>query len=583
MKETFNLTYLGLFPLGRSPSGKGMGIKMAAVMLSWIYLFFICLLVGTGILGLYKDKKFTIVQYLAAGIVGITVYAEFFSLVGKIGCIAHFIMLAAAFLSGYFQRKRLAGLWKEYKPVLFSWEGFFYLCFLVLIAFFTSRGTFHTDTNIYHAQAIRLYEEYGLIKGMGNLQLHFAYNSAYFAFASIFSLNWLLGQSLHTTTGFIEVVMCLYAFHGLKAFKTHKSHIADMMRVAVLFYALVNLTGSISPASDYATMYFVLFIITAWCENMENDKDLEIYCLLSAGAVFVATLKFSACLLALIVIYPAVFLVREKRWKETGIYLGSGLVILLPFLIRNFLISGWLLYPFNGIDLFQVEWKIPEEYLLVDANQIKVWGRCLYDVNKIDWPISKWFPLWWEGQERYEKMLLGAVCLGGVLLVIQWMRKLLKHKKIRWDLFTLEVVVIGCLAAWFFMAPFIRYGLAFLFAIIMFAAGEWLSEEKRGLYSIITGSLLFCILVSVSPYWDRYITDAGVFVKQNITQPFYLAQKDYDRAEVGSCEINGNLIYFPENGEINDYHVFPGTCYKFMLDRSTLMGNEIKDGFKAKE
>lgn len=28
MKETFNHTYLGLFPLGKSPSGKGMGIKM---------------------------------------------------------------------------------------------------------------------------------------------------------------------------------------------------------------------------------------------------------------------------------------------------------------------------------------------------------------------------------------------------------------------------------------------------------------------------------------------------------------------------------------------------------------------------
>ena len=145
---------------------------MAAVILSWIYLFFICLLVGTGILGLYKDKKFTLTQYLAAGIVGITVYVEFFSLIGKIGCIAHLVMLAAAILSGCFQRKRLARLWKEYKPVLLSWEGFFYLGFLILIAFFTSRGTFHTDTNIYHAQAIRLYEEYGLIKGMGNLQLH---------------------------------------------------------------------------------------------------------------------------------------------------------------------------------------------------------------------------------------------------------------------------------------------------------------------------------------------------------------------------------------------------------------------------
>ena len=32
MKETFNLTYLGLFPLGRSPSGKGMGIKVKIAM-----------------------------------------------------------------------------------------------------------------------------------------------------------------------------------------------------------------------------------------------------------------------------------------------------------------------------------------------------------------------------------------------------------------------------------------------------------------------------------------------------------------------------------------------------------------------
>lgn len=556
---------------------------MLAVILSWIYIFFICLIVGTGLLGVCKNQKFSMTWYLVAGIVVITVYVEFFSLIGKIGWIAHLVMLAAVFLSGCFQRKKLAELWKEYKPVLFSWEGFFYLCFLVLIAFFTSRGSFHTDTNIYHAQSIRLYEEYGFIKGMGNLQLHFAYNSAYFAFASIFSLNWLFGRSLHTTTGFIEVFMCLYAFHGLKSFKLHKSHIADMMRAAILFYTLVIITGSMSPASDYVTMYFVLFIITAWCENVEGDKDVAVYSLLTVAAVFVATLKFSACLLVLAVIYPAVFLVKEKRWKETGVYLGSGLVILLPFFIRNFLISGWLLYPFNGIDLFQVEWKIPEEYLLVDANQIKVWGRCLYDVDKVDWPVSKWLPIWWEGQERYEQMLLGAVCLGCALLVIQWAAKIWKHKKIRWDLFTLEMTILVCMAAWFFMAPFIRYGLAFLFAVIMIPAGEWLSEEKRGLYSIVTGGLIFCILVSVSPYWDHYITDAGVFVKQNLTQPYYLIQKDYDRTEVGSCEINGNLIYYPESGEINDYHVFPGTCYKPMLERSTLIGNEIKDGFRAKE
>lgn len=147
--------------------------------------------------------------------------------------------------------------------------GVFLGCFILLIAFFTSRGEFHTDTNIYHAAAIRLYEEYGVLKGAGNLQLHYAYNSAYLAFASIFSLRWLFGQSIHTTTGFLEVIMCLYAFYGLKEFKRHKRHMTDMMKVGILFYTLVNMTRSMSPATDYAVMYFVLFIITAWCEQFE--------------------------------------------------------------------------------------------------------------------------------------------------------------------------------------------------------------------------------------------------------------------------------------------------------------------------
>lgn len=552
---------------------------MIAVILSWIYIAFICVLIGIGIL---RKKSLGVIYYLAAGIIGITVYVEIFSIFGKIGALAHMIMLAAALIAGVLERKTIAGLWSRYKNSLFSWEGFFYLCFIIFIAFFTSRGIFHTDTNIYHAQAIRLYEEYGLIKGMGNLQLHFAYNSSYLAFASVFSMKWLLGQSLHVTTGLIEIIMSIYAFHGLKNFKQHQSHLADMMRVGILFYTLVILTGSMSPATDYTTMYFVLFVITAWCENIEGIRDLEKYCLLAVVTVFVATLKFSACVLVLIAVYPAVYLIKEKRWKEILFYAGCGLLIMLPFLIRNFLISGWLLYPFNGIDIFNVEWKIPEEYLLVDANQIKVWGRCLYDVAKIDWPISKWLPIWWEGQQRYEQMLIGCVVIGSILLFIQFVVKLFKRIKIRWDFFTLVMTVFACLLVWFLMAPFIRYGLAFLFAVPMLAVGEYLSEKKRGFYSILTGGLVFLIVVSISPYWDNYITDAGVFLKQNVTQPYYFSQKDYDDTEMESYEMNGNAVYYPKEGEINSYHVYPGTCYRIMAERTTLMGDNIKDGFKAK-
>lgn len=243
---------------------------MLTIILSWIYTALICTLIGTGVLDVVKKIKFSWTHYMMAGIIAITVYVEFFSIFAKIGILAHGVMLMAALFIGYFRRKELGKLLRTYRGVICSWEGFFYGCFILLIAFFTSRGDFHTDTNIYHAAAIRLYEEYGVLKGAGNLQLHYAYNSAYLAFASIFSLNWLFGRSLHTTTGLLEVVLCLYAFHGLKNFKQHESHMADMMRIGILFYTLVNVTRSMSPATDYAVMFFVFFVVTAWCDLIEQ-------------------------------------------------------------------------------------------------------------------------------------------------------------------------------------------------------------------------------------------------------------------------------------------------------------------------
>ncbi|MCM1173867.1 MAG: hypothetical protein NC341_02320 [Blautia sp.] len=555
---------------------------MLAVLLSWIYTAFICILIGIGVLSLVKNGRFSLTHYVVAGIIAITVYVEFFSIFGRIGALAHGIMLVSALLIGYFRRKELGRLLEKYRVILCSWEGFFYGCFILLIAFFSSRGEFHTDTNIYHAAAIRLYEEYGVLKGAGNLQLHYAYNSAYLAFASIFSLNWLFGRSLHTTTGFLEAIMCLYAFHGLKDFKRHESHMADMMRIGILFYTLVNVTRSMSPATDYAVMFFALFIMTAWCDNMEQKTGgMEGFALLSVAAVFVATLKFSACLLVLLAVYPAALLIKEKKWKEIARCLLCGCIILLPFFIRNYLISGWLLYPFDGIDIFRPEWKVPREYLLVDAGQIKAWGRCLYDIDKLDLPVTEWISVWWEHQFRYEQMFLGAVVLAALLQLIVLLIRLVRKRPPCFPLVALHLAVWGNLAVWFFLAPFIRYGLAFLFAVIMLAAGECISIKREGFASIVTGSLLFCILVSVSPYWDQYITDAGVFIKHTLREPYYLLQKDYDAGNMESYEINGNRIYFSTEDEVNSYHVYPGTCYEHMLERSTLIGEEIEDGFRA--
>lgn len=566
---------------------------MLEVIISWIYMGLVCSILGTGLLEavnriIKKDfhgrkPAFSMIDAVMAGVLGITVYVEIGSLFGRIQMVAQLVVLVCCVVSFFFGKEKLRELMQQGRKILFSWEGFFYLCFIVFIAFFASRGEFHTDTNIYHAQAIRMYEEYGVLKGSGNLQQHYGYNSAYLAFASLFSFNWLLGHSIHSTTGFLEVVMCLYAFHGLKTFSQHRKHTADMMRIAILFYALIILVRTMSPATDYATMFLVLYVLTAWCENMEGEKSITRYALLSVFAVLIMTYKFSACMLVLLAIYPAVYLIKDRKWKEIGLYVISGIIILLPFLIRNYLISGWLLYPFGGIDVFHPVWKVPKEYLMVDSKQITVWGRCLYDITQIDKPLKEWLPVWWSEKERYEQMFLGAQGLGIVLLAAQFIMRRIRKEKWRFDFAVLLLAIFANLAVWFMMAPFIRYGQVFLLAVPLVAVGEWLDDRRKGFYSILCGSLLFGIVITVSAYWEPYITYAGVFVKQNYDAPYYVRQQEYDKGEVESVTINGNTIYYNSGAEeINSYYYFPNTCYPHMLERSTLIGNTIEDGFRAK-
>ncbi len=96
---------------------------MVTVLLSWLYIAFLCTLIGIGVLGVFKNIQFSWIYYLAAGIVVITVYTEYFSLFAKIGAMAHILLFFSALVCGYVRRAKLRILWKTYAPVFCSSGG----------------------------------------------------------------------------------------------------------------------------------------------------------------------------------------------------------------------------------------------------------------------------------------------------------------------------------------------------------------------------------------------------------------------------------------------------------------------------
>ena len=108
------------------------------------------------------------------------------------------------------------------------------------------------------------------------------YNSAYLAYAAMFSMKWLLGQSLHGTTGFFQAFLVIWALYGLKSFQSHKSHLADGCRAAILLYAIVVSERIMSPATDFGAMYLVFWIVCLWtktaCEREAGKEEkTELY------------------------------------------------------------------------------------------------------------------------------------------------------------------------------------------------------------------------------------------------------------------------------------------------------------------
>lgn len=377
---------------------------MLEIIITWMYMLFVCGVTGFGIWKFISKfvpiPKATPISSLTTGIVSISIYVQLFSVVYKIALVAQVVVIAYDLLILFIYRKEL---FEEYRNVFhkyLSWRGAFYLAVVLFFAFFTSRGVFHTDTNIYHAANIRIYEEVGLIKGMANLQWNFGYNSAYLGFASFFSFGWLLSAPVHATTGFLEIVYGGYAVLYLSGFKRHKYHVADACAAGTWIYILVIITYSMSPATDYAAMLMALYAITRWFvlaekirllknDGSEHDELIKHesvyeYALLCVLMVFILTVKISAGVMVLVVLYPLVLLIRRKDIKSIGVFLLLGIITLFPYLLRNYYISGWLIYPFEGIDIFNPDWKVPLETLQRDAALIKTYGRGLCDAELID-------------------------------------------------------------------------------------------------------------------------------------------------------------------------------------------------------
>ncbi|MCI8691136.1 MAG: hypothetical protein HFH91_00020 [Lachnospiraceae bacterium] len=551
---------------------------MLTILIDWIYILFTCFSSGFFFLWMaekrlrYSVKRMDSV--LMAGLVIATVYAQSFSLLYRVNVEANIVLSGFCILicvvlrrqMKQFLRERLANLPLSARiliPLLF-----------VLWSFFASRGYMVPDMDIYHGQSIRWIEEYGVVKGLGNLHCRFGYNSSIFAVSALYSMKFLLGRSLHAINGLIAFILSLTALELGKAFRRRRMLLSDYARVGAIYYLTTIYDEVIAPSSDYAVMCVIFFIIIKWLTQLEKEDAQERdriapYALLCVMGIWTITLKLTAGLILLLTVKPACMLIKNKKWKETGIYLVLGLVTAIPWMARTVIITGWLLYPFADLDLFSVDWKIVDESIIRrDSYLIRIWAKAANTLK--DTSLRSWFPHWFRNAlSTMERLLVVTdlvVCAGtAVSAVIIFVKR-------RWrqlDLLLVMGTLSSCYLFWQFSAPMVRYGYAYVLLTAAVAGGYILEKLKLTKFAYLA-------LVLYGAY--KVYTCCG-YVTLCWLRPCYIWSETYESYEVESYEVDGVTFYYSPYEGPTGYDAFPSAPTRAELE---LRGEGLKDGFRPK-
>ena len=553
---------------------------MLSVLFSYIYIGITTFFLGFGTRLLVKKYMGYEIQGITsliyAGLGAATVYAGMYSLFSGVSLGANIGMLLICLAVICIGKKDLAAFWKNQKQYVTKGKIIFLCMMLLLFAYGASRGYMHVDSGLYHAQAIRWIEEYGVVPGLANLHCRLAYNSSAFVLTALYSMSFLGEQSLHTVAGFMALVLAVKGLDVVKVFSRKKVMISDFVKVAMLFYITIIYTEMMSPASDYFAMLFLFYVVLTWVELEEKkEKNITPFGMLCVLLAVNVSIKLSSAIMLLMVLKPAVILLKEKRYGQIGIYLGMGILAVFPYLARNVILSGWLVYPFPAIDLFSFDWKIPAGEALYDAQEIKVYAKGMTDVLLKDSPMSQWLPAWFSALKGLEKIwVLGSLAsvVAGVVIIV-W--GLVKRKKELYGLLFVQWVMIAGYLFWQIGTPLVRYGYIYILAFPFFTVGLWfvtLFEKREKSYLLFGTALLLFFVYKGGNLVESIAASSG--------QDYYVWQQDYYTGPYDSYEMDGVEFYYPlEYGQIG-YSKFPGAPHeRYDVE---LRGEDLQDGFRRK-
>lgn len=586
---------------------------MIFIILSWIYITAISFVIGFSFTGLIRrlfstqDKAplhFTLV--CINGLIATSFIISIWSLFYKVDLLANLAMLALSLIAFIASRKSIADTWKQYwgevkSASRINW--FFFLVFVFVMAGIAYIPTSHADDAGAFAPLIRWIQEYKATPGIANLEGRFGYNSTWFQLQALYGFAFLKAGLFNDLNGLLFLLVLLYALQGVEKLLKDKRSFRNFLQAFFFLPLLPLYFGATDDVFLYSIQFFTcptydipvtfitwlvfLLFLNLKAEEGRSSNSISPY-LIVIYIAYLVTVKLNAVPLGILELFIVGKLLWQKKYRNVITACLTGVGLIIPWMARTVISCGFLLFPYSGLDVLPVDWKLPVTYVRLIENSVMTWaidpdiyGSTAYTngVKPFSVSVTEWFPFWFEKLNFIDSVIFySTVCcsagffLYGLLRLIRTGKSFIAQNAAH---IVLYVTILSGIGLWFFKGPLFRYGYMYLVFGNMIMFSGFVYYFLRDYKSKYVGWAIWAFFLGTSFYYYKKTWNdcRKSFFKAvpGVTIP------SYTRQDMG----NGlfiNVVDGPTCG-----HVPPPCSPKFIFDllRPTYRGNTVTDGFRT--
>lgn len=452
---------------------------MIALLFYWIFLFIVLLPAGIFVKQLFRFKTENICLIILLGLLYLAFGFSLAAFVLPLGKSTLLFFLITNVVTSYIYRVETARIINKAYFNLKSLSSFSKIILLILslgALLKSAQLPFIIDNESYYIQTIKWLNQYGFVKGLGNLHLFFAQTSSWHVLQAGLNLNFLYDR-INDINGFVFVVCTAYylteAEKHLRAWQLH--WIGLMPVFSVLYFQFID-----TPSPDLPLLLITPILFHLFLKEKNEEDNFKVATLLFLLLVFIKITIAPLGLMFLFLFY--------RKPKRIYFFLSVAFPIALLWIAKNCIINGYPLYPLT-LASTNFDWTMPKH--LIDGVNA---GANKHVFGTGDTTQMSRFSHW------ISRGGLAGIFnkLATLLLVILPFFKIVRHDKRYRFIYVAFLIHILIL---FFTSPQYRFFLPVLlfFLAVLFAfAINYIKNYKKLYYSILSFATVITLIIFVS-------------------------------------------------------------------------------------